>query len=115
MRTKSSHLKILSLLQSDPDRPLKYYVSLSAMSRATFFRAKSDLEECGIITVDTKSKTILLDKEKAVSLLREDYPGLCSLFDGDADTDGDSSGQSMTSGRMDPDGPAIELAYDDRR
>lgn len=76
---KDGHLALISIVMSEPGRPLKYYVDLSGVSRATFFKAKRELGGKGALFVG-ESGLLDLDNEAARRFIEAKYPGLSQLF-----------------------------------
>ena len=72
-------LAIISALVHSPIKPLKFYLEASKVSRGTFFKAKADLEELGVIVKD-QNKKIVVDRDKCLEYLAEEYPGVSMLF-----------------------------------
>ena len=71
---------LLSLVLSYPHRPLKYYVEMSGMSRATFFKVKKKLESRNVIKCTRTPSGIQIKRENALSYLEVAYPGMTKLF-----------------------------------
>lgn len=75
-------IKIIGSLLAEPEKPIKYHVSVFPMSRGTFFKAKSGLDEIGVIRPHGKRGYVRLDTDKARDFLRATYPELEVLFGG---------------------------------
>ena len=72
-------LSIISAMLDAPQKPLKFYLATSKMSRGTFFKAKSDLMALGIVAFDV-TKQLTIDTQKAVDFVVEMYPGIAFSF-----------------------------------
>jgi hypothetical protein len=68
-------LSIISAMLDAPQKPLKFYLATSKMSRGTFFKAKADLMSLGIVAFDG-TKQLTLDTEKARDFVFDMYPGI---------------------------------------
>lgn len=67
---------ILALLKW-PDSPIKFYISHFPKSRGSFFKAKTQLTEIGVIeTEGLKRGYLVLDPVRAVDFMLTEYPGL---------------------------------------
>lgn len=71
---------LLSLVIAYPNRPLKYYIEMSGMSRAKFFKAKLKLELNRSIKYVRAPSRLEINIETAISCLECEYPGLTKLF-----------------------------------
>jgi len=72
-------LVIISVLSLYPNKPLKFYIDASGISRATFFKAKAGLEDAGIV-LKNDEKQIIVDREKCLRYVADEYPGVTMLF-----------------------------------
>jgi hypothetical protein len=78
---KDARILILTTLLRLPNKPLKVYIELVPVARATFFSAKAELETAGaLIYVDRKQLTV--DRIAALRFLTDTYPGLPDLMSG---------------------------------
>lgn len=78
---KDARILILTTLLRHPNKPLKVYIELIPVARATFFSAKAELETSGVlIYVDRKQLSV--DRAAALRFLAETYPGLPDLMSG---------------------------------
>ncbi len=78
---RDARILILTTLLRHPNKPLKVYVELVPVARATFFSAKAELEASGVVQfVDRKQLTV--DREAALQFLADTYPGLNDLMSG---------------------------------
>jgi hypothetical protein len=77
---RDGSIKLLSLIISEPNWPLKFYVEMSGLSRATFYKNKRDLENLGIIRCKRSPNRVVADTDKAISFLLTNYPGIGLLL-----------------------------------
>ena len=73
-------LVIISVLILYPNKPLKFYIDASKISRATFFKAKAGLEEACIV-LKNNEKQVIVDREKCLRYVADEYPGVTMLFE----------------------------------
>jgi len=76
---KDCQLAIIALVAAHPRKPLKFYQGLSGCSRGSFFKAKKNLEQLGMLRV-TDRKLYELDMSSARTLIEAEYPGTAALF-----------------------------------
>lgn len=77
---KDPCILILTELLRNPNKPLKVYIELLPIARATFFAAKAQLEARGVVQfVDRKQLTV--DRAAARRFLQDVYPGLVTLLE----------------------------------
>ncbi len=72
---RDRYLMIISALIHAPNKPLKFYLEVSKMSRGTFFKAKAELVAQGVISTGDAGQ-IVLDRDKGLRLLADAYPGV---------------------------------------
>lgn len=76
---KDARILIITTVLRHPNKPLKVYIELVPVARATFFAAKAELEACDVlIFVDRKQLTV--NRAAAIRFLKENYPGLPHLI-----------------------------------
>ena len=75
-------LSIIAAILREPNKPMKFYIEMSEVSRATFFKAKSDLAQRGILRL-VGGKQLEVNTEEARSFVATLYPGLVSVFSDD--------------------------------
>lgn len=76
---RDPYLTIISVLLNAPSKPLKFYLEASKVSRGTFFKGKAKLLGLGIICAGD-DKQIVVDRDKCLRYLTEEYPGVSMLF-----------------------------------
>lgn len=74
-----ARLSLIAAVLNEPNKPLKFYIEMSRVSRATFFKAKSDLEQRNVVHL-RDGKTLQLNPEEAIDFLDRLYPGLANVF-----------------------------------
>lgn len=73
-------LSIIAAVLKEPNKPLKVYMELSSIARATFFKAKASLEAEGILSFEA-GKQLSIDRDAAKRFVSEHYPGLLNIVD----------------------------------
>lgn len=71
-------LSIISSVAANPGRNLKFYLDDTKMSRATFFKAKKELVETGVIIVNDDGR-LVISTDMTRRFLCERYPGLVKI------------------------------------
>lgn len=72
-------LAVMSAVLHQPNKPLKVYIEMSSVARATFFKAKANLEEVGVLSFED-GKQLKIDRIAARQFLSQHYPGLVSIL-----------------------------------
>ena len=85
---KDGHLALISIVMRAPGRPLKYYVDLCGVSRATFFKAKRELGDSVALSVGD-SGLLDLDNAAARRFIEAKYPGLSQVFRQETEAEAD--------------------------
>ena len=76
---KDSRILILTELLRNPGKPLKVYIEMIPVARATFFSAKAELEASGVL-IFTDRKQLEVNRDAARQFLSTTYPGLPDLL-----------------------------------
>ncbi len=77
---RDARILILTEVLRNPNKPLKVYIEIIPVARATFFSAKAELLAKSVL-IFSERKQLTVDHAEALRFLAETYPGMKGLFD----------------------------------